>query len=376
MNILFLDTYYPKFLRSLYDNNPALKDISYDEQLRILLDQDFGTSDAYSSNLRTMGYDAEDLIANCVPLQKAWADENGISYNKLVLNIKPRLLRLPVVGRLLSVLPGIRHIVVDQIRSMRPDVLYCQDLWFLTPKIIKELRPYVQLVVGQTASPLPDSELLKSYDLILTSFPHFVPRLRAMGIAAEYFLIGFDERILDKIGETSKDYDVSFIGGISRHHSRALSMLEYLAKNTPIEFFGYGSEGLRSDSQVVAKHHGEVWGLEMYKTIAKSRIALNRHIDVAENYANNMRLYETTGVGTLLITDSKRNLGELFEIGKEVVVYSSPDEAADKINYYLNNPEEASAIARAGQKRTLQDHTYYKRMEELLPILEHYTECM
>jgi spore maturation protein CgeB len=115
-----------------------------------------------------------------------------------------------------------------------------------------------------------------------------------------------------------------------------------------------------------------VWGLDMYRALARSRVTLNRHINVAENNANNMRLYEATGVGALLITDRKDNLGELFEVGKEVVAYSSPEEAAELIRYYIAHPEEARAIALAGQARTLREHTYKRRMEELVPVLERY----
>lgn len=149
-------------------------------------------------------------------------------------------------------------------------------------------------------------------------------------------------------------------------------MLEYLARSTKIEFFGYGVESLNRSSPIVACHHGEVWGLEMYRALARSRVTLNRHINVAENNANNMRLYEATGVGALLITDRKDNLGELFEVGKEVVAYSSPEEAAELIRYYIEHPSEARAISLAGQARTLRDHTYQRRMEELVLVLERY----
>ncbi|MGN6580918.1 MAG: CgeB family protein, partial [Bordetella sp.] len=222
------------------------------------------------------------------------------------------------------------------------------------------------------ASPLPPAEYLKSFDLITTSFPHFVPRLRAMGIASEYFRIAFDPKVLERLGPVEKDIGVSFVGGISRDHVKTLPTLEYLAQNTPIEFFGYGADNLDAASPIRPRHHGEAWGLSMYRSLARSRITLNRHIDVAENNANNMRLFEATGVGTMLLTDRKDNLGELFEIGKEVVAYSSPEEAAELIRYYLDHPEEAQAIAKAGQARTLREHTYRHRMEELAPILEKY----
>ncbi|MEY2859805.1 MAG: hypothetical protein RL392_263 [Pseudomonadota bacterium] len=372
MRIVLLDTYYPRFLSARYAADPALARQSYAAQKQCLLAQLFGTSDFYSRHLKTLGHEAEDLIVNCTPLQKTWARENGVVISELALNLPQRALRLPVIGPWLSALPGLVEIVVAQIKATRPDVLYCQDLWFLTPQKLTELRPFVKLIVGQIASPLPPENYRKGYDLILTSFLHFVPRLRAQGIHSEYFKIGFDTRVLEALGPVAKDVNASFVGGISRHHGKALPMLEQLARTTPIEFFGYGAKSLPSSSSIKARHHGEVWGLDMYRALARSRVTLNRHINVAENYANNMRLYEATGVGTLLITDRKDNLDELFEVGKEVVAYSSPEEAAELIRYYIAHPDEAHAIALAGQARTLREHTYQRRMEELVPVLAQY----
>lgn len=372
MKIAILDTYYPRFLAEHYRQRPGLVAQDHAIQRDALLGRAFGTADFYSAHLRRLGHEAHDLIVNCVPLQTTWARENSIPYSCLALKIPERLLRGSLVGSLLDSLPGLAQIAFAQIRALRPDVLYCQDLWFLPPQKLAELRPYVKLIVGQIASPLPPEAYLKGYDLIMTSFPHFVPRLRAMGVAAEYFRIGFDTRVLELLGKVEQDIDASFVGGISRHHGKALPMLEYLARSTPIEFFGYGADSLGRSSPIVARHHGEVWGLDMYRALARSRVTLNRHINVAENNANNMRLYEATGVGALLITDRKDNLGELFEGGKEVIAYSTPEEAAELIRYYIAHPDEASEIARAGQARTLREHTYQRRMEELVPVLEQY----
>lgn len=372
MRITLLDTYYPRFLATHYATCKGLAFETYAEQTQALIDQMFGTSDFYSRHLRSMGHDAQDLIGNCIPLQQKWAQENSIPYNYLSLKLPQRLSRLPVIGHWLSALPGLVDIAVEQIKAIRPDVLYCQDLWFLSPRKLSEVRQFVKLIVGQIASPLPSYEYLKGYDLILTSFPHFVPRLRNMGVASEYFKIGFDTRVLELLGKVEKDVDASFVGGISRHHGKALPILEYLASTTPIEFFGYGADTLSRSSPILDKHYGEVWGVDMYRALARSRVTLNRHINVAENNANNMRLYEATGVGTLLITDRKDNLGELFEVGKEVVVYSTPQEAAEMIRYYIEHSEEAGVISRAGQDRTLKEHTYKRRMDELVPLLARY----
>jgi spore maturation protein CgeB len=370
MKILVVDTYYPAFLAALYKKQPELSSGTYETQLAVLLEQCFGTSDFYSRHLNEIGNTANDLVVNCVPLQTAWAKEAGNGFSSIFMRIPPKAFRIPVFGNLFAALPGLLDVALAQIREIKPDVVYCQDLSFFPPDVLAQIRKEVKLVVGQIACPLPPDVFLAGYDLILTSFPHFVPRLKAKGIASEYFRIGFDTKIIEKLGKIEKDVEVSFVGGISRHHHKAIPVLEYLALKTPIQFFGYGADTLDRNSPITSRHHGEVWGLDMYRALARSRITLNRHINVAENNANNMRLYEATGMGTLLITDLKDNLGELFEIGKEVVAYSSKEEAAELINHYIAHPDEAAAIAKAGQARTLSEHTYKHRMEELNLILD------
>lgn len=370
MRIAILDTYYAKFLKAHYRRNSGLKQKDSASQRASLLEAAFGTSDFYSRHLGEMGHEAIDLIANCVPLQDRWARENQVPFSAFALKLPHRTFRLPVIGRRLAALPGLMEVAIAQVKSFKPDVLYCQDLSFFPGDVLRDLKKDIKLVVGQIACPLPPQSFLDGYDLILTSFPHFVERLKATGIASEYFKIGFDTRVLDMLGQVPKDIDVSFVGGISRHHGKAVPLLEHLAETTPIQFFGYGGDTLPRSSLIRKRHNGEVWGLDMYRALARSKITINRHINVAENNANNMRLYEATGVGSLLLTDRKDNLGEIFEIGKEVIAYSSQEEAAELVRYYLAHPEEAATIAKAGQARTLRDHTYKRRMEELAPILE------
>jgi spore maturation protein CgeB len=108
----------------------------------------------------------------------------------------------------------------------------------------------------------------------------------------------------------------------------------------------------------------------MYQVLARARIAINRHIDVAERHANNMRLYESTGVGTMLITESFANLGEHFEPGREVATYEGAGDLAEHLGRYLSDDAERQRVAAAGQQRTLREHTYAQRMEELVAMIE------
>ncbi len=374
MKILIVDTYYAAFLARFYASQDNLSKADYQTQLQSLINACFGTSDFYSRHLNDLGCETQDLVVNCVHLQKRWAKDNHVPLSELALKVPHRLFRLPVIGRMLANLPGLMDVAVAQIKATKPDVLYCQDLSFFPAEVLHELKQDVRLIVGQIACPLPPESFLKGYDLILTSFPHFVDRLKALGVRSEYFRIGFDERILSLLGDVNKEIDFSFVGGISRHHDGAVPLLEFLTEKTDIRVFGYGVNSLAAASPIRQRHGGEVWGMDMYRALARSRITLNRHINVAENNANNMRLYEATGVGAMLLTDQKDNLHELFEIGKEVVTYSSKEEAAELVRHYLNHPEELAKIAKAGQAKTLSEHTYAQRMQELVRILERHME--
>jgi spore maturation protein CgeB len=114
---------------------------------------------------------------------------------------------------------------------------------------------------------------------------------------------------------------------------------------------------------------GPAWGREMFQVLRNSLLTLNHHGDLRP-FANNMRLFEATGVGTLLITDWKENLHEMFEPGKEVIAYRTSEECAELVRYYLEHEDEGTEIARAGQQRTLREHTYYQRVQELVDIVE------
>jgi spore maturation protein CgeB len=355
MRVLIVDTCYPGFLETHYADRPELTDAAYDVQWRALMDRFFGTSDAYSYFLGELDHEAHEVVVNCEPLQRAWVHEHGARVKR----------RLPLVRD-----PAL---VLAQVEEYGPDVVYVQDLNVFGPKLLRALRERCRILVGQIASSAPPPRKLEPYDLILTSFPHFVPRFRDLGIASEYFRIGFDPRVLTHPQDDAPAAEVVFVGGLARGpHAQGNELLERVARRTPIDFWGYKANRWPADSAIRRRYHGEAWGLDMYGVLAHSKIALNRHIDVADDNANNMRLYEATGVGTLLLTDAKHNLSELFAIGEEVVAYTDEDDLVEKIGIYLANDDERGRIARAGQQRTLQEHTYAHRMQELVDVLGRY----
>jgi len=195
-----------------------------------------------------------------------------------------------------------------------------------------------------------------------------------MGIKSEYLKLAFEPSVLQRLSkEKNYKYEVTHIGGYGPIHNERNKILEEAAKRVKIDFWGYAIDNLDGNSPILKNYHGECWGIDLYDILSSSKITLTKHIaSVASNYANNMRLYEATGCGTLLLVDKKDNLGEIFEIGKEVVAYENVDDLVDKIKYYLEHEEEREKIVKAGQERTFREHTYEVRMKELVSILERY----
>ena len=144
-------------------------------------------------------------------------------------------------------------------------------------------------------------------------------------------------------------------------HGEGVRLLEQAAAalDADVAIYGYGASRLAKTSPLRDRYRGEAWGLDMYRVLAGARIALNRHIAAAEGYANNMRLYEATGVGAALLTDAGRNLGELFEPGVEVATYRDPDGLVAAARSLLEDEaDDAPPSPRQARRGRSADHTY------------------
>jgi spore maturation protein CgeB len=356
MRILIVDTAYSAFLTSVYATQPDLAARPYEEQWKLLMDAFFGTADSYSHFLAPFGHEATEVVVNCAPLQAAWAREHGL---------RPRSrVAIPRVTDELG------RVLLAQADAFAADVVYCQSLSVLSARTLDRLRRRGVLLVGQVATELPPERSLRRFDLIVTALPQFVERLGARGHDVELLRLAFDPRVLERLHPVELQHDVVFAGQLAGAQWRtATPILEAAAERLPIAFYGFKAQELPATSAIRRSYHGEAWGLDFYRVLASARIALNRHGDVAEGHAANMRLYEATGVGTFLLTDERVDLAELFEPGREVVTYASADELVEQAHYYLGHVEERARIARAGQERTLRDHTWESRMAQLADIL-------
>ena len=373
VRILFLNTDYPSFLCTLYAEQSGLALREYAAQLAARNASCFGTADFMSRYMPAHGVDAIDVHANNRPLQEAWLASCG-------LNISGWMTRGASAygfGRLRCRFvtfdcrhPRFKAVLAEQIAAFRPSVVYNHDPGGIPADWLKSLLPPACALVAQIASPRDPSVNWRAYDLVVSSLPNFVAAFRREGVAAEYMPLAFEPAVLRRLGPLPRDVPLSFVGSLSPAHGERLHFLETLAAQSAVAIWGDGADRFARESALRTRHRGPAWGMEMFRVLARSEITLNKHIDISENYANNMRLFEATGMGACLITDWKENLQELFEPGKEVLAYRSVEECLDLMRYYGAHTSEREGIALAGQARCLRDHSYERRMAELVALLK------
>lgn len=371
MKILFIQTNYPAFLKNFYEKNKNWNALNYQALMFKWAKEWFGSANFYSNNLRKHGWEGKEVIVDDWNSQRKWAKEHNLNLNNPFDTIL-RKMPFPIKTRLGLIDNWITKVLLAQIKDYKPDVVYFHHIGLLAPSKLIKVKEKTKLLVGQIASPLPSRDKLKQFDLIISSFPHFIEKFKKMGIESEYLQWCAEKSIPKKIGTKKRVYDVSYVGGFTPHHSEGNKMLKALAREVGVHFWGYGEQTLLPTSPIRKSFHGKAWGREMYEIFGKSKIVINRHINVAENYANNLRMFEATAMGALLITDEKKNMDEFFKAGKEVITYKSADDLIRKVKYYLKHNAERKEIAKAGQHRTLKDHTYDVRMKELDKILKKY----
>lgn len=154
-----------------------------------------------------------------------------------------------------------------------------------------------------------------------------------------------------RIDGIKKEPIVSFVG--QPHGDRRQIIDQIKRAGIPVQVYGTGW-GNRLGFQ------------EMIMMFNKSLINLNLNNSCNQSHKQiKGRNFEVPACGGFLLTEATENLNDYYELGKEVDIYNSTEELIEKIKYYLSKPEEANAIADAGYRRTISEHTYAHRFEDI-----------
>lgn len=384
---------YQGYINSFYVKNDT-GNLNYTEHYNLIMTDTTEFAGSYTRTFLKLGVDAKCIITNDNRLQDKWKIENNFSSGKY------------------------SDLIYKQAEDFKPDILWIEDMsylekdWFI--KVRKELKS-VKLILAYHCAPYTKDLLAKlnNADVIITCTPGLKRAFENEGMKAHLVYHGFDSSLLSRIPQNTDTAGMNFvfsgslITGGSFHNAR-INLIENLVKEkvdislyvtlekqyrirakqliftfseilkklrlgslkNKFRIFEYGNAPVKTYSpDLLSRNHTPFYGIDMYKLFSRSKIVLNIHIGVAGNYAGNMRIFEVTGVGSCLLTDNKENMKDLFDTEREVVVYDSPEDCIKKVKWLLEHDKEREAIAKAGQKKTLEMHTVENRCKAIIDII-------
>lgn len=387
--IVMLWDYDPAYLADYSTRCPEIATASYDRQMAALLDDRYGWPGDLSRYLCRAGIPTRFIVGNALSAQRAWAEENGVPVSEHA-----------VCG------PGV---VLEQLRRFRPRVLWVGVLFSYHGEFLREAKQYCDRIVAWMGAPFQTQVDVEGVSALLTENPD---TLRTARDRFERIIVtkpGFDATIVDDLGSVEKQYDVSFVGGITRLHQRRASSLACLLRHG----VGLTVHSAMYDEPALGKMEGcriaawdlfrkkdargciddlrrtwiptayerdlallghvrrpPVFGLQMYRALAASRMTVNVHIDVSGKHSGNMRMFEATGVGCCLVTEEAENMAQLFEAGREVVTYRTKSELLEKVRWLLSHPAETEKIGKSGKARTHRCHTLERMWNDIEPLFD------
>jgi spore maturation protein CgeB len=100
---------------------------------------------------------------------------------------------------------------------------------------------------------------------------------------------------------------------------------------------------------------------------ATAVLNVTRDSMAANGWSPATRVFEAAGVGACLLTDAWRGVDDFYAPGTEILVAEDGAGVAEHLRSL--GPARARAIGEAARRRTLRDHTYARRAEDLERIM-------
>lgn len=155
------------------------------------------------------------------------------------------------------------------------------------------------------------------------------------------------------------DLDVVFIGKNYGYRNRIINYLR--KRGISIHCFGAGWP------------NGQVSSQDMIQLFNRAKIVLGiggvGHMSGVQHLKG--RDFEVPMCGALYLTSYNPDLCDFFNIGYEILCYSSLEECEELIIRYLDDPDTCESIRSAARDRSLKDHTWEKRLNSVLNLFRH-----
>jgi hypothetical protein len=197
--------------------------------------------------------------------------------------------------------------------------------------------------------------LCPGLDLTLTSSHECCERYWCHGYPSVYWPFGSDPELF--VPAAKREPVVCFIGG---NYGVRRSLVRHLTRSgIPLVIYGPGWP----NGPVGAVRMAELFGSSLI-VLGVGTVGHRRDLCTLK-----LRDFDATMAGALYITSRNEDLYPLFAENAEIVFYDNFREAAEKIRYYLDRPEEAMAIGNAAAARARREHTWERRLDFAFDLL-------
>ena len=144
-----------------------------------------------------------------------------------------------------------------------------------------------------------------------------------------------------------------------------LSLLRVLSSRADMHLFS----SVKDETQPLLKginiHGYAEYETQMPVVFKKSKINLNPSLRIIRSGIS-LRCLDVMACGSFLLSSFQEELAESFEDGREIVLYTSLEDAVAKAEFYLRNDEIRENIARAGYEKVKKEFTYESRLRKML----------
>lgn len=152
-------------------------------------------------------------------------------------------------------------------------------------------------------------------------------------------------------------------------HLERVAVLNLLAEEHSVMLYTTDQEAAQEKLQGVEIGPPVVYGKAAALVFAGSKINLNIALKGIEG-GTPQRVMDIMGAGGFVMTTYCAETAELFEEDREIVMFRTPEELLEKVDYYLTHEAERKQIAKQGCEKVLGRYTYEHKMRELIDWLE------
>ncbi len=277
--------------------------------------------------------------------------------------------------------------LLQSVKATRPDAVWMEWPVLILPETIeraKSFLPGTRWISFQDDNPFGlRQEEKPRWQLFVRAIPafdlHLVKRnsdtgeFRRRGAARiERFMHGFYEPLFRPVHPASDSplrYDVSCVATALDHRVRCVGTL--LGRHRiPVQVFGNKWNRAWCRYRHWPHFHPAVFGQPYVEVIRQSRINLG-FVSSSNRDEYSMRTFEIPACAGFFLAERTSVHQELFEEGAEAEYFSSMEECADKVRFYLRHESARQLVAEGGYRRCLEsDYSLHRRLREILERVE------